>query len=721
MTTLFRFEPGTTPGQANLTVETAQRAPHAVNPWLWGKFCEHLGANIYHGMEAQILFNCTFAKWRFSAGDNHPDGGVREESDREKIEQRIVAAAQRYAWPDAQPLIDAYFDGGAYGWFHIGDREGVRLSPDLGPHDGRSQRVEILRPARQIAVESAPESGYGIGQWTYLPLHRIRKYHFRVVVRAVEPCTLALTLAAVTAPETGVRTEITVEEAWQTLTGTLHLPDTAPEAALYQLAVTGVDPAHVLIDRILLYPADHVGGADPEIIHQLKAAHLPLLRWPGGNFVSGYHWRDGVGPIDARPTLPNPAWEGLEFNLFGTDEFLAFCRAVGCEPLICVNAGNGSAEEAAAWVEYCNGGPDTPMGQLRAAHGHPEPYNVKYWEIGNEIYGRWQVGWTTAAGNVDRFRRFRAAMVAVDPSLQLLGCGYGNEPNSEWNHQLVEGAGAALHAITDHILTGGSVGADTDPIELYHAFMGYPAVLEERYQDLRARMLAAGNPSPHLAITEQQLFAHFQGEVRPEGTLTPALVPRPDTIAEALFLALIVNTCIRLGDFVELLTHSATVNHGGGLRKERERVYANPVHHAHALGHVLAGGTPVPVKLACETFATEHSFAHIPPHADVPVLDGMAVITEAGDLALLLVHRSATCGPVELAVTWADFQAQGSAQVVTLQGASWHSRNTLDNPNEVVPQVVEVDVPAGDKLALQLPPYSLTLVTLKAAGRDNGG
>ena len=94
-----------------------------------------------------------------------------------------------------------------------------------------------------------------------------------------------------------------------------------------------------MVQRILLRPSDHLNGADPEIVQDLKESRLPILRWPGGNFVSAYHWRDGVGPLEARPTLPNFAWGRLEPNLFGTDEFMAFCKAVGCEPMICVNGG----------------------------------------------------------------------------------------------------------------------------------------------------------------------------------------------------------------------------------------------------------------------------------------------------------------------------------------------------------------------------------------------
>ena len=625
-TVLFHHEASRNPNQARLTVDTGTRAAHTVNPRLLGKFCEHLGTNIYHGMEAQILFNATFGKWRFSAGDNHPDGGVREESDRKRIEERIEQRARGAAWPSADPVRDAFLDGGAYGWFRVGADGAVRLSPDVGPYGDRAQRAEVLLAETGEAA--------GIGQWTYLPLHRTGQYEFRLVARAIEACTLDLALTSVDGGDALASTQVELGREWQTLSGRIELPEDAPAEALYQFALTAAGASHFMLDRVLLYPSDHVNGADVDVIRMLKESALPLLRWPGGNMVSGYHWRDGVGPVDSRPTMPNPAWEGLEYNLFGTDEFAAFCRAVGCEPLICVNAGDGSAGEAAAWVEYCNGSTDTPMGQMRADNGHPEPYGIRLWEIGNEIYGAWQVKWTTPAGNADRYRRFRQAMLAVDPSVQLLGCGYGNEPDSEWNQRLIDEAGDTLRCITDHILTGGSVDAKTDPVELYQAFMGYPTVLEKRYRGLRERMLAGGIEKPRMAITELQLFARFRGPVQEAGSLSPAMMPRPDTMAEALYLTGIIHACVRLGDFVEMLTHSATVNHGGGLRKERERVYACPVHHAHAMGSALGGGTPVSVRLACDTFSTENSFAHIPSMSDVPVVDATAVLTPCGDLVV---------------------------------------------------------------------------------------
>jgi alpha-N-arabinofuranosidase len=255
--------------------------------------------------------------------------------------------------------------------------------------------------------------------------------------------------------------------------------------------------------------------------------------------------------------------------------------------------------------------------------------------------------------------------------------------------------------------------ADTDPVELYHAFMGYAAELEERYTTLCERMQAAGINNPRLAITELQLFAHFRGDERPDGKLSPQTLPRPDTIAEALYHATIINTGIRLGNFVEMLTHSATVNHGGGLRKERERVYPNPIHYGHMMGAAMADGTPVAIRLDGETFSTEHNFGHIPPLKNIPVLDAMAVVSPNDELVLMLVHRGATYGAIELTVNLEGFMAQNEALVVTLKGETWHDRNTLENPDKITPRHSRAGVLNGNILKLTVLPFALTCVTMK--------
>ena len=696
---LFVFEPVSDSGRARLSIAPSVRCPHPVSRLLYGKFCEHLGYNIYGGMEAQILHNPTFGQLK---GD----------------QQLALGLARRLGWPDGQRVAASFADGAAIGWFRLGSTEQVMLSPDAGPHGSRAQRFET--PGASAA------SPVGVGQWTYLPLHRTGGYELRVVGRAVRPCRIELSLAPVdSAGEAGhvvARTAMDLTDEWATLTGRLEVPRGRgiDKKGLFLFAVTAAEAANVVLDRVLLYPDDHVNGADPEIVALLKEAALAVLRWPGGNFVSAYRWRDGVGAVDARPTHRNPVWGGLETNLFGTDEFIAYCREVGCEPLICVNAGNGTAAEAAAWVEYCNGSPDTPMGRLRADSGHAEPYGVRYWEIGNEIFGHHQTGWTTPGGNVDRYMHFGRAMRAADPSIRLLACGGLHlGVDHEWNHRLTNETHRQADCQTHHILEGGSVDESVDPKELFGAFMAYPIQIGREYRLMRERMLEAEIADPHLAITELQLFASYAHKPGRAGRPERPRIPTPATISEALYATLIIHECIRLGDFVEMVTHSATVNHGGGLRKDRQRVWANPVHYAHAMGAELAGGTPLGVKLACGTFSTAREFGHLPAVKGIPDLDAMAVLGEGGEaLMLMLVHRSGRAGPVELAIDLGGFPARDRAEVLTLKGETLDDQNTYAEPQRITPRPSSGEVRDGT-LTLTLAPYSLTRVRI--AGRSASG
>src|SRR5208283_226081 len=218
--------------------------------------------------------------------------------------------------------------------------------------------------------------------------HRVRKYEFEIFSRAPDLSSLSISLTPAGSTKPAASAVIQgLSAQWKKFSGVLELDPALPADTVYKLALTADAPGQFVIQHIFLQPADNIHGADPDIIRLLRESHLPLLRWPGGNFVSGYHWKDGVGPVEKRPTKPNYAWGGIEPNLFGTDEFMEFCQAVGCEPMICINAGNGTPTEAAQWIEYCNGPADSPMGRLRATNGHAEPYHVKYWEVGNELWG----------------------------------------------------------------------------------------------------------------------------------------------------------------------------------------------------------------------------------------------------------------------------------------------------------------------------------------------
>jgi alpha-N-arabinofuranosidase len=169
----------------------------------------------------------------------------------------------------------------------------------------------------------------------------------------------------------------------------------------------------------------------------LKELRVSVLRWPGGNFVSNYHWQDGVGPKDGRPVRPELAWGGIESNRFGTDEFVAYCSELGAEPYICLNMGSGSLEEALAWVEYCNSGRRTYWADRRRANGHEEPYGVTWWGLGNEIYGPWQVGALSAEEYVAEATRWARAIRMIDPNVKLVSC--GEVGWTEWDRIVIDG------------------------------------------------------------------------------------------------------------------------------------------------------------------------------------------------------------------------------------------------------------------------------------------
>ncbi|QLH78450.1 alpha-N-arabinofuranosidase [Halosimplex rubrum] len=725
---IFIHRSGADSDRAAVAVDVETRLSSPVEPDLYAKFCEHLGRNIYHGMEAQILFNPTFGKWPFHAPGSDVAGGFKREYDLEAIESLVTDHDYHRNLPeviDAEVTLDAYTDGVAFGWMYAGDAERVIASPDVGPTGNQAQRVET--------TDVAADRPAGLRQWTALPHHRTRGFECRVKARAKAATDLTLSLSVVgedgTTGEALAAETVSLDEEWTTHEPTLELPAEADfdDDTVFEFALTTTEPANVVVERALLYPDDHVDYADPEVIEFLRERELPLLRWPGGNFVSGYHWRDGVGPVDERPTKPNPAWGGLEYNLFGTDEFMRFCENVGCEPMICVNAGDGTPEEAAKWVEYCNGDPDeTEMGALRAENGHPEPYDVTYWEVGNELYGEWQVNWTTKDGYADRYQRFHDAMTAVDPDIRLQAIGdLRGEQFNDWNEHLLAEAGESVRALTQHILAGGAVDETTDPDELFHAFMGFSEQLGERFKRLEALLRDAGIDDPRIAITELQLFATFTGddadgadEADPHAAdgasaLSPETMPTPQTISEALYDATIIHECIRTGGLVEMITHSATVNHGGGLQKERERVWADPCYYGHAMGAPLWGGTPVGVELECATISTEYTFREIDPVEDVPALDVMAVLSpDESSLTLMIVNCASRGEPVSLSVDTGAFNAAAEVDRVTLSAETMHAENTRDEPERVTPESSTVTL-SDDDPTVTIEPYSLTRLTFE--------
>jgi len=230
------------------------------------------------------------------------------------------------------------------------------------------------------------------------------------------------------------------------------------------LRVDALD-GEVFVGTVSLMPGDNINGMRKDTITLLKELNAPLYRWPGGNFVSGYEWRDGVGDRDRRPPRKNPAWTGVEHNDFGTDEFIAFCREINAEPMIAANTGFGDAHSAAEWVDYCNSGADTTGGRYRVTNGHKKPFNVKYWCVGNEMFGNWQLGFMQLRHYTIKHNIVAKAMWEADPDLVLVGVGNcytineDYDPDSRqrkrtWSRGMLEDSADWMNLLSEHFYVG---------------------------------------------------------------------------------------------------------------------------------------------------------------------------------------------------------------------------------------------------------------------------
>jgi len=198
-------------------------------------------------------------------------------------------------------------------------------------------------------------------------------------------------------------------------------------------------------------------GIRSDVVSALRRLNMTAMRYPGGNFASGYHWEDGIGPLDKRPTVRELAWQSIEPNRFGTDEYIRLCRKMDWMPMLTVNLGTGTPEEARNWVEYCNAQAGTRYADLRAGHGHTEPHEVGLWCLGNEMDGPWQLGHVPAEHYVIRAQQAAKMMKDVDSRIELVVCGSSGismPTYMEWDRQVLEYLGDFVDYISLHRYVG---------------------------------------------------------------------------------------------------------------------------------------------------------------------------------------------------------------------------------------------------------------------------
>ena len=343
--------------------------------------------------------------------------------------------------------------------------------------------------------------------------------------------------------------------------------------------ITGNGKGSFRVGPVSLMPADNVHGMRADTLKLLKELDSPIYRWPGGNFVSGYDWRDGIGPRDRRPPRWDRAWKAIEPNDFGVDEFLLFCRILGTEPYITANSGLGDADLAAKEVEYANGATSTPMGRLRAKNGHPAPYGVKFWSVGNEMYGGWQLGHMPLAKYVKKHNRFAKAMRAVDSSIKLIAVG----AVGKWDEGMLAHCAPCMDYISEHFYQGRMPGL------LAHVRRIPDAVrrIARAHRDYRRRIPALKGRNIPIALDEWNYWygPHLFGNLGARFYLR-----------DALGIAAGLHELARQSDLFFMANYAQTVNVLGAIKTSKTAAWFEPTGLALMLYRKHFGARPVETK-----------------------------------------------------------------------------------------------------------------------------
>ncbi|WP_441987467.1 alpha-L-arabinofuranosidase C-terminal domain-containing protein [Paenibacillus sp. 2RAB27] len=598
---------------------------------------------------------------------------------------------------------DTNLDGVSGSWFplHDGKHTQYALEPAARGHSGHSQKIRIWNKDRGMS---------GIGQHIHLEagLHTLRLYVratseiHRVLVRIVDR------LNGKVVSETEL--EITGHR-WKELGGLLSVSGAISAGELQIWAVPrpanewedSVSTGMIWFDHISLLPdqATLTGLLKRDVFQMAKALNSGIMRL-GGNYISLYHWEDFVGPTSLRPNYINEAWEqaGHVHKYFGTDEFIALCKQLGVEPQICVNMGTGTPEEAADWVEYCNGDMETTMGALRASHGFPEPYGVKYWEVGNEMYGPWQAGVCTAEHYADMYVQFARAMKAKDASILLLGCGTARDSLAPgWNQKVLARAGKEMDFFTLHIYQGQNffpIDARTPSEARFKAITAFPEVARSLFGEVES------------LIRNNDELAHLKIAVTEWNTM---YFPNPDlpnnhTLEAAVANACMLNEMIRQSHLVHIANFSDLVNGwvGGCIRVgdayERMRkpgwsgnnhvIFGTATYHSLRLYANCQIDRLVEVEVDCPTYDAGASKLEL-SLKQLPELDVVAGISAKLDrLTLFIVNRSLRQMPVSCRLT--AWEPKAEARVSVISGSDYEAFNTVFEPQALQTQVEQVQL-----------------------------
>ncbi|MCJ7624777.1 MAG: hypothetical protein MUO76_14850 [Anaerolineaceae bacterium] len=453
-----------------------------------------------------------------------------------------------------------------------------------------------------------------------------------------------------------------------------------------------------------------------DTLELIKALRPPVIRYPGGNFASGYHWEDGIGPKGARPERFDEAWKTSESNQVGTDEFMAFCKQVGSEPFLVVNCGSGTAEEATNWVAYCNEPAEGDFGKRRAVNGHPEPYDVKLWGVGNEVWGSWQIGHSSAAQYAAKLPEFAAAMREVDPTIQIVAVGdkvltdKEDDPGRLWNETILRAAGDLIDHISFHLYQPDREGWREwyDQEELHQIVCAAPLDAERIIQRIAAQIKTLQpDRDIHIALDEWNIWLP-----PPEDAVS---VHRLDySMRDALYAAGMLNVFQRQCQVVSVANLAQLVNVLPLIVTDEEHAYATPLYYPFQLY-----GQMERICLQAEVVGKHYdtpALGTIGALNDVPYFDVSATCdADQKKIVLGLVNRHPT-SRVFLNIALSGFEDMELAGGWVMRHSDPLATNSFDDPENVKPEKVEMPARGGKKFKLDLPPASISILKMKKKG-----
>ncbi len=638
--------------EAVITID-ASKVLHPIPRTIYGTFLEPIGHSTYGGLWAQILENPSFEDNLWSAGR------IRQMlTDRPEL-----AAASNIGLPLPWQPLDA-----AQGW---------RYEPRWGDRENS---------ARSLLIMALPGKQTGVRQQVFLPVHRVLRYTGSLFAMPVSGAReLEISLRKHDHPEQVLakQTLRLTAAGWSRYEFALELAkDALASREPADFVIAAADEARVLVDQALLFPADQADGMNPEMIEMARALRTPVVRY-GGNYTSGYHWRDGIGPMDKRVTMLNQAWGMPEYNQFGTDEFLAFCKRIGGEPQIALNLGSGTAEEAAEWVRYVN-----------RQWGNGAGGNL--WELGNELWGNFQIGYPTESRVAGRTREFSAAIRKVDPRARLIATGQDPDHFESWNAAQLGNAPEAFQYLSTHFVvrTGDMQKPDPSPEFIAQADLALPVGLERQLRAMKQQI--DGHPAARdrvkIAFTEWLFIGPAER------------APMYDNLGGALCTAGFLNTLMRVADFTPIADMTGLIEFGG-IWQKKGRVYGVPAYWAFRMYSTADASRLVESSVKGESYDVDQGQRRLPTIHTVPYLDVTAAVNDRGDkLTLFCVNRHLT-QPIRATLHYSGFKpSSGRGQQLT---ADLYAANDDAHPEAVIPSPVTVNLNQQ-----VFPPRSVTVIEL---------